>query len=450
MSRKNYNSIRIVFLLILLFCSCGYVNAQNVPAHYKNYFIKFTDFTDNRSNIEKIFDALGLRNEGEERTRRSFALICGISKYPNMGVLERRLAPAAEDVRKMKNYLLQNDFFDEIVVLENSDVTLENLQYFLQSYFPTELKKFPNSRFLFAYSGHGMTENNKGYLLKSTANGLSDKTHAINLDVLHVYLNEVISVGHHVLVLLNSCYGGSLLKRSYGGEELIPKYPGAHAITAGSSGELTWQDSALGKGSIFFEKIIAGLGGIADMHPDGIITAHELAAYLIDEIRNFSNQEQNPQWGDISLNGSQGEFFFLNKKRPIIPKYKKKFNPSKSMGGRIRSVSKNQQPLESILYLKDGPKIPFVDILSSTITIYDAGYREKSINIDGISSIIFYDQELKNEGSFVTIEIIYKNGKRESALVGAGDSDDSSLTITTQDRARRKFAFNKIKQITFK
>jgi hypothetical protein len=315
------------FLLALLFCFCGSVNAQNVPDQYKKYFFKFED---NRSVMEKVLNAAGLSNED---VGRSFALICGISEYPKMGALEERtLAPAAEDIRKMKKYLQQNDFFDEIVVLENSDVTLENFQYFLQSYFPARLKKFPKSRFLFAYSGHGMTENNKGYLLESTADSLSDKAHAINLDVLHVYLNEAVSVGHHVLVLLNSCYGGSLLKRSYGAEKLIPKYPGAHAITAGSSGELTWHDAALGNGSVFYEKIIAGLGGIADTHTDGIITAHELAAYLIDEIRTFSNQRQNPQCGDISLNGSQGEFFFLNKNRPIIQKSVAGFNPNGSMG----------------------------------------------------------------------------------------------------------------------
>lgn len=467
MLRKNYDSGRIFFLLVVLFCSCGRVNAQNVPDQYKRYFVKFTD---NRSIIEKVLNAAGLSNED---MGRSFALICGISNYPKMGVLERKLAPAAEDVRKMKNYLLQKDFFDEIVVLENSDVTLENIQYFLQSYFPARLKKFPNSRFLFAYSGHGMTENNKGYLIESTASSLSDKTHAINLDVLHVYLNEVISVGHHVLVLLNSCYGGSFLKRRYGGEELIPKYPGAHAITAGGSSEETWHDSALGNGSVFFEKIIAGLGGIADTHADGIVTAHELASYLIDEIRTFSDQEQNPQWGDISLHGSQGEFFFLNKKRPITLEYKKKFNPSQSMGGRIRSDSaldkeiklnlnpvkttnENQQSLENILYLlDDGEKIPFVNLqfLSSnspdslkTYIQTDSGQKRKYINIEKISSIIFHDGEhITETGFYIKIDITYKNGKIGSTLVGL----DGALKITTLD-GEQNIAFYKIEKITFK
>ncbi|MCI5151176.1 MAG: hypothetical protein D3916_17640 [Candidatus Electrothrix sp. MAN1_4] len=207
---------------------------------------------------------------------------------------------------------MYKEFFDEIVVLQDEQVTEQNLKYFLQGYFPDRLKAFPKSRFLFAYSGHGITLNKNGYLLQSTAQDLEDRLHSIKTETLRSYVEEVVQAGHHVLVILNSCYSGSFLRSSYGNASLIPQNPGAHAITAGGSGEKAWHDGKLGTGSVFYEKLFVGLRGKADEKPYGIITSHELGTYLINEIRLFSEQRQNPQMGDLIRDGSTGEFFFIN------------------------------------------------------------------------------------------------------------------------------------------
>ena len=176
MLRKK-NSCLAVCTALLLFC-CLPVCALDVPPQYKKYFAKFVD---KRSIMEKVFNAGGVTNKD---VGRSFALICGISKYPNIKEVNGDLAPAAEDIRKLQRYLKRYEFFDEIVVLKNEQVTTQNLEYFLQGYFADRLKKFPKSRFLFAYSGHGMTQNQNGYLLKSTARNLKDRRRSIKVDVL--------------------------------------------------------------------------------------------------------------------------------------------------------------------------------------------------------------------------------------------------------------------------
>jgi hypothetical protein len=252
---------------------------------------------------------------------RSFALVAGVAAYPGLGVAERTLAPAAEDVRKLTDYLRTQEFFDEIVVLQNDDVTIENLSFFLHQYFPGRLRAFPQSRFMFAYSGHGMTERGNGYLLNTRARSLTDRGNSLSIEVLRSMMGEVIDSGHHVLVLLNACYGGVFLKRSFGsGTVFSPRNPGAHAITAGGSQEVAWHDPRVGTGSIFFEKLFAGLDGRADILPkagDGIVTVDELAAYLRQEIQIFTDQNQNPQVGDLSRDGSLGGFFFLNRRRMV-------------------------------------------------------------------------------------------------------------------------------------
>lgn len=342
MSRFNLNNIFYLFLLLL--CSSN-VYGQNVSSQYEDYFVKFED---NRSMMEKVLNAAGVSNKD---VGRSFALICGVNYYPNMDILKQNLDPAKEDVFIMQRYLKEYEYFDEIVVLENSNVTIDNLEYFLSTYFPDRLKKFPKSRFLFAYSGHGMTRNRDGYLLKNTARNLTDKNNSINLRILKVYMDEVVSAGHHVLVLLNSCYSGAFLKRSsFGKKPPIPKNPGAHAITAGGAGELSWADAQLGSGSIFFEKLIAGLGGIADDNTNGVITTYELASYLRGEIQGFTDDLQNPHLGDISKNGSQGEFFFLNRARQIsennLPEFKSDYRTSMGVDAEIM-FDQGMEKLES-------------------------------------------------------------------------------------------------------
>lgn len=324
--------LRIFLIAGLLVNTASAQKKPPIPEQYQKYFAHYVD---KRSFWEKALNVVGLTGQD---LGRSFALIAGVSKYPNMPPLNRDLRPAAEDMRKLEEYLKKYEFFDEIVVLKNADMNFENLKFFLQGYFPERLRRFPKSRFLFAYSGHGMNEAAKGYLLLNTARNLSDKQNSLNLSNLRILIDEVVESGHQVLVLLNSCYGGAFLRRSFGGtKKFIPRNPGAHAITAGGSSEKVWHDPEIGEGSIFFEKLFAGLDGRADIFPkhtdgrsgDGLITVDELATYLKLEIQIFTDQKQNPQPGDISRNRSLGSFFFLNRRRQVEQRVLPEWTPAK-------------------------------------------------------------------------------------------------------------------------
>ncbi|MEK7396937.1 MAG: formylglycine-generating enzyme family protein, partial [Candidatus Poribacteria bacterium] len=274
---------------------------------------------------------------------RSFALVAGVSEYSYLPSQYKELDPAKEDLRKLQNYLEKCEFFDEIVLLKNEDMNLDNLSFFLQSYFPDRLKKFPKSRFLFAYSGHGFTDGEDSYLMEYTAQSFNDKVNSINVMSLKVFVDEVVKSAEasddYVLVLLNACYAGTFLKRPFGGKVLLPKHSGAHAITAGGTQEQTWHDPKIGTGSVFFEKFFAGLDGHADLYPkdlngDGLITVDELATYITEEVKISTDQNQNPQSGDISRHGSLGGFFFLNRRRQVDAGLMPKWNPKtgKSFG----------------------------------------------------------------------------------------------------------------------
>ena len=297
---------------------------------------------------EKALNLIGLTTQD---VGRSFALIAGVSKYPNMPDPQKELPPAAADIEALQNYLKNQEFFDEIVVLKDGDVTEDNFKYFLEDYFPDRLRNSPKSRFLFAYSGHGMAEGPKenptGYLLKSAARRLDDKVNAINMSVLRVYIDEVMDAGYQTLALINACYSGAFLSHRAFGESAgpqvaggiyFPKNGGAHAITAGGSNQLSWHDPRLGNGSVFFEKLLAGLGGQADTYPiypdghrgDGVITVDEIATYLREEVSLATNQEQIPIPADLALNRSLGGFFFLSRQKMVASGVVPEWSPKRA------------------------------------------------------------------------------------------------------------------------
>ncbi len=236
---------------------------QNPPAR-DNYQKYFRHFSDTRSFSEKALNTVGLTNQ---EVGRSFALIAGINKYPNLDPAYQFLEPAGTDIENLVRYLRDSEFFDEIVVLQNFEVTSDNFTYFLQEYFPERLTRFPRSRFLFAYSGHGVQNRGRGYILRADATSFQDKARRINLATIADLYQESAEAAYHSIALINSCYSGSFLKKQSHGvpRRLLPRDPGSHAITAGTSGELTW--GLPHSGSIFFEKIIAGLNGPADNQP---------------------------------------------------------------------------------------------------------------------------------------------------------------------------------------
>jgi len=226
-----------------------------VPAKYRRFFAQYVD---RRSMIEKVLNVAGIT---QQDVGRSIALVAGVSRYPRLPVGSRYFSPAEADRNQLVEYLKEEEFFDEVVVLWDEDMNPENLSYFLKEYFPKRLSAFPRSRFLFAYSGHGFSDGTDGYLLRTSAKNFSDKSAAISLQSLRGMMNGVVESGYYVLVLLNSCYAGAFLNNKSFGGRYLPKERGAHAITAGAAQEKAWSDSRLGPGSVFFEKVFAELGG---------------------------------------------------------------------------------------------------------------------------------------------------------------------------------------------
>jgi formylglycine-generating enzyme required for sulfatase activity len=360
---RNWKCRAILYVLLLAFGLCGsLVSAQKEPPTENKYQGFFYHYVDDRSLPERALNLVGLTTR---QVGRSFALLAGVSRYKHVP----DLPPVEIDIAKLYSYLKEQEFFDEIVILMNDDFTEHNLRYFLQSYFPKRVAAHPKSRFLFAFSGHGMNDRSRGYLLEHTARSFNDKVNSINLRLVRTYIQEVVDRGHHVLALINACYGGNFFRSSFGSERFVPTLPGAHAITAGGANELVYADPDIGPGSVFFEEFFAALDERADSFPaaeragersgDGVVTVDELATWLKLDIRQTYGERVNPQAGDLLPQKSLGGFFFLNRRRQreggVVPPW----DPTK-----IVTFGQQTLPLRATLHqvfhdtLKDGSKGP--------------------------------------------------------------------------------------------
>src|SRR5260370_21362104 len=119
-------------------------------------------------------------------------------------------------------------------------------------------------------------------LLSSSAISFKDQESRIDLSLVRTLLGPDIDSAEKVLVLINACQSGAFLgRKSFGGPNpLAPGDRGAHAIMASRSSQSSLHLDDVGPGSVFFEKIFAGLEGVADnAPPDGVVSYNELDIY---------------------------------------------------------------------------------------------------------------------------------------------------------------------------
>ena len=251
---------------------------------------------------------------------KSYAIVIGVGKYRYLPTL----ASPSQDVPKMKAYL-KDQGFDEVVTLLDSQVTAEAFRY-PQRYLAAKMKA--NDRFVFYYSGHGITNEagNRGYL--ALADEKNDKRFANSIPMaeLVVWLKS-LSV-QHLLVVLDSCFSGLAIDGTeIKGDIRVPnpkvdvealnrmaRGPARYLIMAGDRDQQSFGGPRW-NGSLFTETLINGLRRDGDMIKDHIVTARELYVWLRDAVPKEAKRADKtltPMFLDLGPGGSSpGDFVFL-------------------------------------------------------------------------------------------------------------------------------------------
>ncbi|UTJ45429.1 caspase family protein [Atlantibacter subterranea] len=242
-------------------------NGAMVHKEYCRFFIYYRNAKADKLDI-RISDALQIPDQDASKTR-AIGLIIAISKYP---ALNANLEAAEVDGKRLANFLIYGQKFDEVILLKDQDATAENIDYFLQDYLPARGEMFnKKARLLIAYSGHGRFGTQDGLSSKQPAFVLS---HASDIDgskgmygmpALNDQLNLLSKRYFHVLTLVNACFGAGLYGMTTGaGNSNAYSKPGAIAIAAGDNKTEVYSLNKE-KGSVFFDLIINGVtSGVAD------------------------------------------------------------------------------------------------------------------------------------------------------------------------------------------
>jgi lysozyme len=328
-------------------------NGATASQKYCNYFYFYRNNGSYRD--PRLVRAISL---GATETTRSVAIILGVDKYPN--AQDRDLQAAKVDFDKLKIFLRDVQHFDEIIVLENDDVTLSNINYFLQVYIPQVSHQYTKPRVLFTYSGHGVAsgvQGTKGYMVLSQAKDENDVQNFLSLGQLGEYFRNLAPQTFQFLALINSCFGGDVFRgTAAGGNIFLTDRPAANAITAGAPDELVYSEGNEGQGSIFFEGVIEGIGtgrasasftesdlsGKTITRKRDVVRLGDLLGYLTDNVQGLNNKTSKsysvPWEGSVEppeLVSNGGFVFFPEQTAQIAAA----FGPADAPSGAVSSVS---------------------------------------------------------------------------------------------------------------
>ncbi len=268
--------------------------------------------------------------------QQSLALIIGINAYGN-GIPP--LDTARHDAEKLAEILEEQHEY-EVILLLDEQASLAAIRQLVREELPQRLG--PSDRLFFYFAGHGIATDSdtgpNGYLLPQDASVGREDTY-LHMPVFHDALCELEC--RHMLVILDSCFGGAFRWSSTRSildlptvirEERFERFttdPAWQVLTSAShdetaadqltSGSLGSRGHTHGDSphSPFALALFDGLQGAADVVPsderDGVITASELYVYINERIsRELGDlrMEQTPRLWPLQKH-DKGEYIFL-------------------------------------------------------------------------------------------------------------------------------------------
>jgi lysozyme len=331
--------------------------AQVKDEKYCSFFLHYDNNPDKPVD-PRIADALQIKSSQETR---AIGLVIAISHYPNMPGHD--LPAAAVDGKRLADFLINTQQFDEVIALTDDAATIDVIHYFLKKYLPSRASEFNGkARLLIAYSGHGrfggdaFHTSQKPALILSAADAMDATDGVYDMEDFYSDIKALAGTNaedsrarsaFHVITLINACYGGEIFTegKSGGNADDFPK-PGSYAITAGDDKHEV--PSLIEKrGSLFFDLLIQGVtSGYADplywdayktvdssgtpSDPHGLTRSLALVGFLTGTYAKIARERSDagkpltlsaPWFGPAQSDVARGGFFFLSDRvaKPPMP-----------------------------------------------------------------------------------------------------------------------------------
>ena len=224
-------------------------------------------------------------------------LVIAIDEYEHCPVLQNCFKDAAGFIEVLKE---RYNFSDEhILTLYNSEATRANIHARLK-----ELKKRvkPQDSLIIFFSGHGETEDNVGYWVPVEAHPTREWEFVSTNDI-KSRLDAINSF--HTFVIVDACFSGALFA-SYRSVKAGNETKRSRLGLAASHTRERALDGTAGENSPFSTLLLKKL-----WENTGILSAHKLAAELIEEVHAKTRGRQTPVFKPLDVKGDDaGQYVF--------------------------------------------------------------------------------------------------------------------------------------------
>ena len=244
---------------------------------------------------------------------KSYALLIGINKYDDSSWPDLR--NPVRDVIAVSELLESKGFETTLLTDETEDKpTRENIEKYLKE---IHSKAKLNDRILIFYAGHGETREQRhtgvlsGYIIPKDGKGEDLLSTCIRMESIKLIAQD--SDAKHIIYLFDCCFGGLFVDLVRAGIKPPPeitrrvKKATRLAISAGGANERALDGKYHSPFCRYFLK--AFKDEESDLDKDGYIIGDELAVYLFQNVKQFTNKQQNPTWGKME-GFSEGDFVF--------------------------------------------------------------------------------------------------------------------------------------------
>jgi len=239
------------------------------------------------------------------------ALIIGNDRYRDQDGRWKPLKTAVSDARAVKSLLEKSYGFTDVKVLENA--TRRDV---LQAFESLSKNVLPNDNVLVYYAGHGFMESDsqRGFWVPVDARG-TDSTTFLRNSTIRDELTNIASRARHTLLVSDSCFSGSLLRRGTRGIAASPdsdkyykKVSSKKSVQIMAAGGLeyvddNYQSSNHSPFTYFFLNELKN-------NDRPMLTMSELSTNVEKAVAN--NVDQVPESGVLQGAGDElGEFIFI-------------------------------------------------------------------------------------------------------------------------------------------
>jgi tetratricopeptide (TPR) repeat protein len=182
-------------------------------------------------------------------------------------------------------------------MLTNEKATLAALKREIDGWLPSVAKD--GDRVLVYFAGHGFLKDGKGYFAPHDFDlNNVDKT-GYPMDELGNVMGSKINATYKIL-LTDACHSGAISLYTADDVESMNKTlanlnKSLFSLTASRARERSFESPDLKGGhGVFTYYVVEGMQGAADTSGDGVVSADELAEYVHTQVREYTNNQQNP------------------------------------------------------------------------------------------------------------------------------------------------------------